>query len=81
MQFISTKYLGPTNHRPGRIKAWASFAPATVTVPYDHALSQEGNHDAAAKALAVKLGWAGDWVSGGGIDGNVYVFVTEEPRP
>ena len=54
-QGIETRYLGPTNSKDGRIKAraWAG----SITVAYDHALSIEGNHRAAAMALVAKLGW------------------------
>jgi hypothetical protein len=88
-QAIETRYLGPTNFRSGRIKAraWAG----SVTVPYDHALSTEDNHRAAADALRAK--WAkhaeqhggksiwseGHWHQGGNAAGNGYVFVATEP--
>lgn len=85
-QYITTKYIGPTTHRGGRIRATASYAKVSLTQSYNYELDVEHNHHAAAKALAVALNWKGDWVSGGGADGNVYVnvrlagydFVTEE---
>jgi len=55
MQAIQTKYMGPTNTRGSRIKATAEAG--SITVGYDHALSSEGNHNAAARALCEKLGW------------------------
>lgn len=72
-QAITTKFLGPTNSRGSRIKATA--AAGSVTVSYDHALNTDDNHSAAAKALAAKYGWAGDWIGGGMPDncGNVYI--------
>lgn len=80
-QAIVTKYLGPTNHRGSRIKATCEAG--SITVPYDHALSGEGNHCAAAHALIRQLGW-GDGVApltgtpshvGGGLPGGGYCFV------
>ena len=52
-------------------------------VSWDHALGVEGNHDAAAQALAEKLGWRGKWFAGGNGagSGNVYVNVTNDNDP
>ena len=55
MQAITTRYHGPTNVRGSRIKATA--AAGSITLGYDHALTLDGNHEAAAKALANKFGW------------------------
>lgn len=68
MQAIQTKYFGPTNHRGARIKAIC--AAASVTVPYDHALSVVENHIAAADVLLRRLDWSGRWVAGGLSDGS-----------
>ena len=73
MQYISTEYRGPSNFRGSRIIARTSYGKARVTVPYDHALTTENNHRAAAQALAKKLNWHGKWVEGGGERGNVYI--------
>lgn len=79
MQAIVTKYIGPTNYKPGRIKA--SCQAGSITVSWDHGLDVEKNHDAACLALRDKLGWGDDThgqvVSGGLPDGtgNAYVFV------
>ncbi len=77
-QGIETRYLGPTNSKDGRIKAraWAG----SITVAYDHALSIEGNHRAAAMALVAKLGWldnapAEAWATGGNAKGDGYIHV------
>jgi hypothetical protein len=52
-----TRYAGPTDHRPSRIiathkrdseKTWR------VTMPWDHAISPERNHAAAAEALIAR---------------------------
>lgn len=76
-QAIVTKFFGPTNSRGSRIKATCQAG--SITVPWDFSLGSEGNHDAAAKALAVKLDWKGAWFSGGmpGNTGNCYVWSTD----
>lgn len=78
LQAIRTRYLGPTNYKPGRIVA---SAPAgKVTLEYDHALrNADANHRRAAEALAERYGWTGERYGplvAGGLDnkGNVYVF-------
>ncbi len=74
MQYIKTKYLGPTNFRGSRVKASASWCPTTITISWADADNSDDNHRAAAaKMLVQKLGWHGCWVEGGGVDGNVYV--------
>lgn len=81
MQAIITKFIGPTNYRGSRIKAKCQAG--SITVSYEHGLGTDDNHDAAAKALAEKLGWTGDGYGklvGGGLPdgtGNCYVFVKE----
>ena len=42
MQTITTKYLGPTNTQGTRIKANHTGEAKSVTVPYNYALSNEG---------------------------------------
>jgi hypothetical protein len=83
MQAIVTKFLGPTNHRGSRVKAWCEAG--SVTVSWDHAKDVGGNHDAAAEALIRKLGWdapcyRGRWVGGGlpNTTGNAYVFCPKD---
>ena len=77
MQTITTKYLGPTNHRGPRVKATHTGDYTSVTLSYDYALNSEGNHLAAAKALTEKLGWEGDYI--GGHTGEGMVFVNADP--
>jgi len=55
MQAITTKFVGPTDTKGSRIKATAEAG--SVTIGWDHGLTSEGNHIAAAKALCAKLGW------------------------
>lgn len=71
-QAIQTKFMGPTNYRPARVKAWADAG--SVVVSWDHALGVEGNHCAAAATLCKKLGWPVALL-GGSLPGSGYVFV------
>lgn len=71
---IQTKYLGPTNSRGSRIKAWtASGFSATISFP--HEFSHEVCHFQAVKALVekYKLDWNLDNMRYGGTE-NGYVF-------
>ena len=77
-QAIVTKYHGPTNTRGSRITARAEAG--SVTVDYDHALNAGDNHLAAARRLAEKLGWSGDWF-GGGLPSGGYCFVCADRAP
>lgn len=61
-QAIVTKYHGPTNTRGSRISATA--AAGRIFIPYDHALSIQENHAAAARAYATKWGWHSRYVGG-----------------
>jgi hypothetical protein len=74
-QAIETKYLGPTNSRGPRIKATAQAG--SRTADYLHNLNIEENHSHAARQLAEKLGWKGNWYGGGTPKGD-YVFVCSE---
>jgi hypothetical protein len=56
-QAIQTKYIGPSNVRGARVKAWAEAG--SLTLSWDHALNVEENHAKAAQALADKFGWTG----------------------
>jgi len=57
MQAIQTRYLGPTNTRGSRIKAWCDAG--SLTQSWDYAVNGDLNHVAAAAALQHKLGWVG----------------------
>lgn len=50
---IRTRYLGPTNTRGARIKAWSGSR--SVTIPYPYELSTEDAHAEAASWLHDKL--------------------------
>ncbi len=64
MQAITTKFIGPTNHRGDRIKARCSAG--SVTVSWDWELEAHENHVAAAQALLGKLEWSNVEIIGSG---------------
>lgn len=84
---ITTKYIGPTNYRPGRVKAQMrqpNGVTLSITRERDHELSVTDNHKGAMPALVEK--WDGDnakfrdcratsWAAHYGADGG-YVFIT-----
>jgi hypothetical protein len=73
---IQTKYLGPTNSRGSRIKAWTDSG-FSVTISYPYAHSYELSHFQAVKALIEKhkLDWdLTDMRYGGTEDGYVFCF-------
>ena len=73
-QAIRTKYIGPTNHRGARIKAY-SWA-GSVTVDYDYSLNEEERHAKAALALIEKFEWESKTLVSGGSDcANGYFFI------
>jgi len=60
MQAILTKYLPPTNTKPGRVKATAGWGRISLTVSVhveNDSLTQEEVHAYAASKLAERLGW------------------------
>jgi hypothetical protein len=71
---IQTKYLGPTNTRGARIKAWTDSGFSTA-ISYPHEFSHELCHFQAVKALIAKhkLDWDLSDMRYGGTD-NGYVF-------
>lgn len=73
VQAITTKFIGPSNHRGSRIRAKA--AAGSIIVAYNSGWSTDRNHDEAAHALCRKFGWRGTYIRGGMPDecGNVYV--------
>lgn len=76
-QAITTKFIPATNTLGSRIKATASGG-TSVTLGYEHALSSTQNHLEAAKTLADRMGWAGQWHSGGYTNAG-FVFVLSSP--
>lgn len=72
-QAVVTKWIGPTSTRGSRVKATASAG--SITLHWDHTLNPEQNHMAAAKALAEKFSWKGDWYAGGMPNDSGYCFI------
>ena len=79
-QAIVTRYLGATNFRDSRVKA-TSASGLTLTLSWDHALDVDANHIAAARALATKLQWRGEWHGGGTQGDRGYTFVVVGTQP
>lgn len=76
MQAIHTKYIGPTNTKGGRIKAYTA-AGLSATISYPHEFSHEMCHYQAVKALVKKhkLDWnIENMRHGDSADGHGYVF-------
>ena len=73
MKAISTKYIGPTNFKGSRIKAY-DCDNNHVTISYPHELSGEDVYRKAAEALRDKMEWKGELIGGGTKEGYVFVF-------
>ena len=73
MQTITTKYIGPTERRCSRIKVTHSGNYTSMIMRYDHALNAEENYIVAAKLLAERLNWDGQFIGGHTKDGLVFV--------
>ena len=66
MKCITTKYIGPTNYKPSRIKAVCDGG--SVTISCDHALNIDELHDLAADTLRRKMSWDNLQIIGSGTD-------------
>jgi hypothetical protein len=84
---IHTKYIGPSNTRGARIKAytagWGDIKGFTATVPYNHALDGVNVHFEAVKALVTKnkLDWTLDGMRyGDSADGRGYSFCFDQSK-
>ena len=67
LQAIQTKYLGPTNSRGSRVKAYCRAG--SVTVEWLSNLDSEENHKRAVMQLIKKLEWDGiTWACGWSTD-------------
>ena len=69
LRMCATKYLGPTDHRGGRVKATHLTTRKSTTVPWDHALGAHDNH---ALAAAVLFGRPPEVCTS--VDGGGYIF-------
>jgi len=81
-QGITTKYLGPTEHKPSRVSAKSRFH--HIIISWDDALDPYENHLAAAKALSYKMAVGRPAVVGGpewefvgaeSPEGSGYIFI------
>jgi hypothetical protein len=72
-QAIATKFIGPTNHRGARVKAYCQAG--EFTMPWDYALGVEDNHRKAATFLLDRLGWDGNYHGGAMWHITGYVFI------
>lgn len=84
---IHTKYIGPTNTRGSRIKAytasWGDRKGFEATIAYPHELSGEACHFEAVKALVKKNGLDWDLSNmryGDSADGRGFSFVLTAQR-
>ena len=81
LQVVETTFKGPTNSNGSRILVKAQCG--RMTVSWDHALSSDENHAAAAEAFIRARGWdergwderGGVWIMGHKADGTGCVFV------
>ena len=73
MKDIVCRYIGPSNFRGSRIKAFAE-GNNSVTISYPHELSGSDVYRLAADALCKKMKWEGELIEGGLPNGD-YVFV------
>jgi hypothetical protein len=74
MKAIVCKYIGPSNVRGSRIKAFAEGG-NSVTIGYPHELSGSDVYRLAADTLCKKLKWEGELIEGGLPNGDcVFVF-------
>jgi hypothetical protein len=73
-QAITTKYVGPTNTRGGRIIAITGSG-IRHTINYPHELTSEQGHRKAAEELAAKLNWQGKLAAGGLKTGYCFVML------
>lgn len=74
MKAIETKYHGPTDSKGARISA-SDMDNNRVYISYPHELSGADCHEAAARALMAKMGWAGEIIGGATKTGYAWVFV------
>ena len=74
MQAIQARYLGPTDTKGARIKAWAEAGSVTIGYPYE--LNGQAVYRKAAEALAAKFNWPNPLL-GAQLPNGDYVFVPD----
>ena len=72
-KMIETKYIGPSNTRGSRIKAFDANG-NSLTIGYPHELSGVECHYLAARALADKMNWQGEIKGGWTKNGCAFVL-------
>ena len=72
---IKTKYLGPTNTKGSRVKAFNAYH--SITRPWDHALEPYENHRNAALQLIGKIGYPRTRYVCGWESNREYVFIED----
>ena len=73
---ITVKYLGPTNTKGTRLKAFANGN--SITISKDYALSDKALALSAAQALCKKMNWPGHLIHGGTQETDVFVFLKSD---
>lgn len=76
---ILTKFLGPTNTLPCRMKAWTCNGQSLIISKYviEHDCDNEYDvHLKTARKLADKMKWKGSLVGGGTKEGMAFVFTS-----
>lgn len=75
-QAIQTKYLGPTNTKRSRVKAYCDAG--SITVDWDSGRSSDDNYKDAVELLKLKLDWTYTrWVYGY-LDGAIVAVCDED---
>ena len=75
MKAITVKYLGPTNHKGSRLKAY-DLDGNSITIPFDYGLSDYDLYASAATAFINKMKWEVKGFIGGGVkEGMVFVLL------
>jgi hypothetical protein len=76
--FIETKYLGQTDTKPARVKAWNVNTKVSAIVSWDFALDQLSNHLNAAAKLYDELGKTPSRVVVTSVGNGGYLFTAHE---
>ena len=79
MQYITTKYYGPTNFKGSRIKAQASGG-VSCWIGYNDSENSQENHERAVLKLCRGLDWYGTFIEATGKDGSRVWVYEDGPR-
>ena len=72
---IEVKFLGPTNNKGSRYKAYTCNG-QHLTKSANYSLNADENAESVAYELRDKAGWKGKLVGGGTVKGWTFVFVS-----